>query len=236
MIKNDDKGFTLVEVMIGAGILAVAGYFLMKSMGANKQASVRARNISSTRKLVNDISFILENEATCRATFQGKSEGSTVNSIADDLGNIYFQVGEAVINNSKVILTEIKLKEFYTESDRDFATIELGIERKLNNPKKPAQKVTRTIQVKIMKDGSNITTCSKGFLEEENRKLSCEQVGGTYVPAQSGVPAFCDETIALDNCTAYGGTYDQAAKKCNKSNESICLDLGGAWSAGKCVL
>jgi hypothetical protein len=82
----------------------------------------------------------------------------------------------------------------------------LEVDLEQTTPKaKQIKQITKHFPVKAYFDNGAITTCSTAFLEEKNKALSCEQFGGTWNPANAGVPAFCDYTIEEDNCLATGG-------------------------------
>jgi type II secretory pathway component PulJ len=70
-MKMNNSGFTLTEVMISGAILVIAGFFFLKAMTSSTQSRSSARKLSDLNQWVADFSTTLQNEATCKESFQG---------------------------------------------------------------------------------------------------------------------------------------------------------------------
>ena len=237
-MKVDNKGFTLVEVMIGAGLLAVVGYFFMMSMTNQAQNSSRAKKQSVSRKLIDDLSEFLDSELTCSASLKGKTKGSLVDKIVHSKKGItLFEIKKELVGYPGISIDEIKIDDIYSKNNETFIILNVKLNQKnFKQNQKEDRELERRIILKAMVDNNVIVNCSRTFLEEDSKMKNCNEVGGTYMPAKNGVPAFCDEKFNEENCVAAGGIFNQGTKKCTKSTKSMCDDLGGKWINNKCEL
>jgi prepilin-type N-terminal cleavage/methylation domain-containing protein len=112
----DEKGFSLVEVMIAVSLLTLISYGLMSIMtnATKQQNSIFAKD--SMRELAGEIRNLLSNPIACTKTFganlltidTGANPDLFVNRIKDAMNNDKYLVGSRY-NNNLLKLTTIKL-------------------------------------------------------------------------------------------------------------------------------
>jgi prepilin-type N-terminal cleavage/methylation domain-containing protein len=228
----NQRGFTLTEVMIAGSILVIAGFFFVRAMMTNTQNRSTARKLSDLNQWVVDFTTTLENENTCKETFKGLSLGGTVLDVVDS-AMTYFVVDQEMTNYKGLKIKKIEIQNVITNIEDSYFILQVDLEQKTAKAGK-LQQITKYFPVKAYFDSGAVTTCSTAFLEEKNKALSCQKLGGTWNVANAGIPAFCDYQIEAQNCLATGGSWNASLQKCIITGQQTCTDIGGTWVNGKC--
>ena len=215
-----NKGFTLVEVMISAGIIAVVGTGVMVAMNIqndSKIAKKRSENVDKAHKTIRER---LSDRNVCRSTTQGLG-GSPTKTITN-LGGIPFNTnldegaGAFVGNFYGISITNAVLT-MGAPAPNGFAmgTLNITYSRNAGNQKagaalqtkiKGSPSVVKSLRIQAKIVGGNIVECSTNFLEEVNKELSCQNAGGTWVaPLNNTVEGTC-ELNGIDNTTGESKT------------------------------
>lgn len=231
---NNSSGFSLVEVMVGVGILTIGIFMFIKSMENRAVNKSQAQKATATRKIMEAINLALENESACKKTFKGKGTGAIINEVLDD-NIVYFTQGEELADYKRMSIEEMKLGSIYDQNGDKFAVFHLKLKKPAFNKNRTPQILDKNIILKVFANNNKIITCSTGFLEEKNKQLSCDQIGGTYVKANAGIPAYCDHSFEKQSCLATGSQYNDATKKCVRTDKSFCDSIGGTWQNNRCT-
>ena len=75
------KGFSLPEVMIGMGMISLVALGGMQLYSNQRDSTQGINNLSDLNRLVREMDVQLQDPATCRKNFAGKSEGAVLESL-----------------------------------------------------------------------------------------------------------------------------------------------------------
>lgn len=75
--RNNEFGFTLVEVMVAAGLIGVLSVALVNMIGNINRTSKRASQVFNIQQEIQRMSGILADQDSCEKTFTGESFGGT---------------------------------------------------------------------------------------------------------------------------------------------------------------
>lgn len=224
----NNKGFTLIEVMIGAGILAFSAVVLFKSMDMRSKTSSDAKKHDSIASLMQDFQGILGDESICKDSLSNNGVNAIISEIKRG-GVSYYKIGTVMPAYPGIKIQKMMIKRISNIGGRSMATLELTIEKKSARANGNPAELKRYVSVSAKMNGATIASCSTRFLSDENKKASCENIGGIYNNSN------CTNTIEKNNCVSTGGSWNIADQACDRSKEEFCTSVGGTWSAGSCI-
>ncbi|WP_127718477.1 prepilin-type N-terminal cleavage/methylation domain-containing protein [Halobacteriovorax sp. HLS] len=100
------KGFTLVEVMVAAGMLSVISLGLMQVMNTATKGSKKIQQDAEVNEALGHIRRILQDQASCQQTLGGYSFGDAIPSIKRNNGNDAFVAGSKYGTGSSSFLLD----------------------------------------------------------------------------------------------------------------------------------
>ncbi|MBL7663625.1 MAG: type II secretion system protein [Bacteriovoracaceae bacterium] len=225
MIKKN--GFTLIEMMVGVGILSVVSLGFMYASRVQVESTQTAKKAKQQLELLSDLNETLKDQNVCETSLKNLAENASVTEIKGTIN--HFQVGTPITQYPGVSIKSMTVKNFGTMSDRDLVQLEVILIKKANSSKASDIESVHLISLGAVVKSAKIETCSAGFLEEKNREVTCESIGGTFGNRN------CNNTFVQDNCEKTGGVYNTSTKKCLRTKQSDCVALGGQWVAGNCT-
>jgi hypothetical protein len=81
-MRSSQSGFTLVEVIIGSGLLVVVAYFLMSFMSQQQKAVKTFDTTNEASALILQLTNILTEDESCYANFNGLAPGDPLRGIS----------------------------------------------------------------------------------------------------------------------------------------------------------
>lgn len=118
----NDRGFSLVEVMVSVGLIAVVGGGLIALNSQHKKAEQGIQNVSTLGKALSQLRDTVTDPQICNLNFKGKS---VINSHIDEIKNIAGGVivkKRAKIENNSYELADITLSAHDEDSMRTRVT------------------------------------------------------------------------------------------------------------------
>ncbi|WP_127714909.1 tail fiber domain-containing protein [Halobacteriovorax sp. HLS] len=179
----NNKGFSLAEVVVAAGLLGVVSLGVMRLVDNMMKSQKTFETQSEVTLVTNGIAQTLTNEKACENTFTGinlaanTSVGSIQNSNAADVFVVGSQYG-----NRKVILTGLDVENISLASDgtSKVGTFDLVIGiQKTSNVAQGAQNLRKVVTLSVVTDlADNFVGCFNSAAGAT--KNSCENIGGTF--------------------------------------------------------
>ncbi|WP_412473839.1 tail fiber domain-containing protein [Halobacteriovorax sp. YZS-1-1] len=105
--RNNEFGFTLVEIMVAAGLLGVLSVALVNMISNINRTSKRASQVFNVQQEIQRISTLLADQDSCFATFNGESFGSTAQGADFNFNTISRVDGAGVASNIYTLNQEL---------------------------------------------------------------------------------------------------------------------------------
>ncbi len=195
-MKLNIKGFTLVEIMVAAGLLGVLSVAFMNLTHNQVTTQKRMETKYEENALNSRIAQALLNNQSCVNTF-GLGETLTndlsISSIKNKLNNDILNTTN-VYGNNTIKIASMTLK--------DFNSVTVGPSQKAGEGKLVVEMQRMS---KLIKGNKKIV---KSYpvefnLDENNKLVSCFSALGNAV-----------DTAVIESCTKIGGVYDHVTNKC----------------------
>ena len=177
-MKLNDKGFSLVQVLISSGLLGAAAVVGIKMMNNQQKVAESTNQKYEMAYIHEEIWRSLQNPITCERTLKGKSIASWNNGELKSI-NIPFKDGK-FDNYIKIYKTydsgfefygirNLKIDNYYlSESDID-STVNLQIEFNRGKNIVGSQKIKKSIPISYTLVGNIIDTCNSLALTDDKR-------------------------------------------------------------------
>jgi prepilin-type N-terminal cleavage/methylation domain-containing protein len=182
-MKLNQKGFTLAEIVVAAGLLGIVSLGVMRLVDNMNKSQKTFETKSEIVLVTNSIAQSLTNEEACKNTFSGINlvTDSSVASIQNSTGASIFDVG-SVYGNRSVRLTSLDIDNVSLANDGSSksGTFELliGLE-KLNSQNQGGLAITKRVTISVITDLSDdFVGCFNSAAGAT--KNSCENIGGTF--------------------------------------------------------
>lgn len=111
------SGFTLMESIIGLGLLIGLGVVGLKLSQSMKQSSSGIRKISAMSKVMIQMRTMTTNAEVCTKNFKGKGAGDTISVIMDKENKAMMEMGSK-IENDTIMVKEMKIEKIMPERKR----------------------------------------------------------------------------------------------------------------------
>lgn len=179
----NQKGFSLVEIMIGCGMLGVLALGVMSLTKNISQSQVRNSSKMEEIDIRNQITGLLIDKNACQNTLNGKNIGSSIDAIKDGNGNVIFQTG-LVYGNNSVLIKNIKTSDVRSVSaTKREIQLSVDIARAKTSAVESGSR-TYSFSVQVMANSPNgvITNCfvNNDMLKLSSSKQSCAASKGTW--------------------------------------------------------
>lgn len=102
-VRAYEQGFSIVELLIAAGLLAGMSVGLLKLMEGQQKSMNFAQSRSAEFVLLNEIRSTLIQKEACERTLQGMTPDSDVSTIRGPNGNTRFEVGQDYDNTIRLV-------------------------------------------------------------------------------------------------------------------------------------
>lgn len=196
---NNLLGFTLVEVLVAAGIMSLGVIYSIQAFESGMKSQKTVQNANDFNEFVNRLSLVLSNRDACTKVFGGtpldmsRLESGEAQSLRKltygDTGNVIFEVGKPTIGlrvselsfskklsdlgNSKFVVEfSLKATRSSTVSKQDNASRGYG-----------ASDSIKTFQMEVTLDQTKkIATCNGGLEDVAVVQSVCEALGGEFNP------------------------------------------------------
>ncbi|MBF0207523.1 MAG: hypothetical protein HQK53_11605 [Oligoflexia bacterium] len=211
MIKNI-FGFSMLEVLIGCGIMGIAAYGFMTISRQSSQMTVEIDSFFEIMTLKQQMTFALSNESICSLSLSGKSVDSNANI------DILLPSADGNPSNSSSLYT-------VNQKITNKITI-IGLYFVFNNEQKEY-----SLEVEISIGSSGISNKTKKFLiplsVAFDNKVDSSKVLRCFSNSQKII-----EMSAKKNCQSLGGTYNSTNQTCMSCDgNNGCIDLKSAIQA-----
>ena len=179
----NNKGFSLAEVVVAAGLLGVVSLGVMRLVDNMMKSQKTFETQSEITLVSNGIAQALVNEKACENTFAGINLGAntSVPSIQNSNGASIFDVGSQY-GNRKVLLTGLDVQNISLTSDgtSKVGTFDLVVGMdKLSSQTQGATSVRKVITISVVTDlADDFTGCFSSAAGAT--KNACENIGGTF--------------------------------------------------------
>ncbi len=181
-------GFSLVETMIGVGLMGGIGLMVSQIVGQADKVKVSAESNANSYTIFSDIQRTLGDRTACRLTFLNKTVSEPITEIKNKRNQVQYVVGTEY--NKSVILTGISLSRSGTETTVTVEVEKSGTKR-VGIPSKTTKK---SIPVNAQYDGAG-------------RITGCQSDVGDHV-------AEAVDNAVEKMCAGLNLTYDSANKRC----------------------
>ncbi len=236
-ILNNQKGFSLAEVLISAAVVGIVSVGIMQALKVVGDSGHNQKKSLNINKLHKRIVTLLESSTICQNSFNGALAGGSINATGavagfaisnNQLGGNFTGIAISSARITNLVgapIAKATLEIVYNKNPSDINKQVTGVST-----------LTRTSVINVRLNGSQVVDCSTGFLEYENLQESCEKTGGTWNVATRA----CDvneTTESVDNCNAMAYSNTQGAQLgthngtgCD-ADEAYCVDLGQCWDS-----
>lgn len=229
---NNQKGFSITEVLIAMGLLGVLSFGIMKIIESSTKAQKNIEHKDSISQLHREINDVLSNPLNCGSSFLSKSEGAQIPMIyqlQSQAGVVpKFVVGETY---SKIILDDIRLKSLdMNGSDGSLAIATVEVKYKKSGSFFGGSEIKKEIKI-------NANTCVRYILENPSIQTLAAACSGNGKRIIEGPHSWNGQNwIACQECN---GASPATIKSCQSPGfsgidvgnvtELSCLSLGGVY-------
>lgn len=196
MLK-DERGFSLVQVMVAAGLVGVISLGVNQLIGNMNKSVVTAESKGEELSLKTTISTFLKSSSACRETLVGKNIGDNIDAIKNSAGTEVIKVYSSSLDNKygnrSVKINSMKLVD-RAEPEAD-GTRMIDFEVELERVKKQVRgSRVRVLRIPIRVEAASAT-----------------DVINSCFTASDGLVVLAME----ESCNMLGGTWDATDKKCD---------------------
>jgi len=222
IISNNEKGFSLAELMVTAGIMGMISLGIMQMIQNQNKAMINAESKSEEIQLINQIRTTLIKKENCDATFTGEPLNAVVTDVKLENGNNIFTTNN-IYGNRVIRIDNMNLSANTVPGPDSNGTVKLNVTLTRLKKRNGIKTITKSIMLQVRTDATNnIAEC---FSESQNsistaKEESCLNIGGTYNAA-------LDTCNLSDPCTL-GNANEATSTKCLETiiNEYLRLDGG----------
>nr|BDT27769.1 tail fiber domain-containing protein [Bacteriovorax sp. HI3] len=186
-VNNDEAGFSLVEVLIAAGIVGVVALATTKVIYNLQSASVVSESKIEELEIRRVITTTLASKEACTYSIGGRKIGDAITVIKNNVGGVLFESGKTYGNNT-VLIEGIRTVDKNEVSSDGTKIIDLVVKmRKIKKLAKQEQGREVSIPLRISSPSGTsdiITDCFSNTesLIAEAVKYSCLSGGGNWNP------------------------------------------------------
>lgn len=224
-IRCDHKGFSIVEVLVAAGLLGGLALGVMQVSSIQNKSSRVSNQSFEMLLLKKNLSTLLRNTEICTSSFSPLGNVQTSKGLDRLIGIAGNEVFSTGAYNDNKLNNVVKINSIYTKQTNFPASIPSGETRMANlnivvdalkKFKKDGDKNIKFIIPVMVKLNSsfNVVSCNHSSLDSINtaRKVFCEDMGGTYDEASTPV---CNILPAISRCTSNQAlTYKSSGFAC----------------------
>jgi prepilin-type N-terminal cleavage/methylation domain-containing protein len=226
LTNNNEKGFSLVEVMVSIGLLAVIGVGMVALNSQQKTTQAGIKSAGDMVKVMNDLRTLIGDPKACEINFLGQDIGeSGLKALKDSSGTEILRVGDKLANNTYQ-LSGIDLSDYNTSKLR--AKVKFQFTGITDNVR--SKSVSRSFYVFSREAGGKISECldpvkltSDGALKKSCldvdplKEGDCEKIYANLLTEVKKL--YCENHPYLE--------YNPVSMKC------LPLDAGHVCPAGK---
>lgn len=192
LIKNS-KGFSLIQVMIGIGLMAGLSVYMLKMQdNSNKFVKEQESKFEITEVSTKAQAIVL-NKDTCEKNFAGKRLGKSITSLRNSRNSKILQTGKIYGLNTKVKVIDLLIDGIDTAAEGSTIPIyspdqfHFKIKMEKVGRFSGRKEVERRIVVMAVIEDDIIKECknSQSTIIDEGTRRSCEQIGGELVLVDS---------------------------------------------------
>lgn len=217
-LKNQ-KGMSLIAVMIMGSLVAGMGIYIAKMSQVSNQVTTTAKNNLDLNTVTNTVTNALLKRSVCTELLKDQELGYEMDKLSAG-GADLLEVDEPVPGSAYIT----KRIQFIQDSDNSQYFIAAHFEKKDGDKSVGGKTIARRFPVSVTFDGSKVSGCHS---DESNAidsaaELACEQIGGAMESA-SGTP----------KCVLLRETTESILKKAVESGEltvNIYKDSSGQMS------
>ncbi|WP_372655202.1 prepilin-type N-terminal cleavage/methylation domain-containing protein [Halobacteriovorax sp.] len=221
LILKNDRGFSLAEILVAAGLLGLLSLGVMQMNGSMMKGQATAEVKMEAIEIRRQIILNMSEKMACENTLSGTNLGDTVNSIKNTADNAIFTVGNKYGANA----LELESITVVDVGDVGGGMRDAELQVVFKSLKKAAygssEKVFKSrLKVKAANSTAPITECyddTAGTIATAN-ETSCISVGGTWDPATSK----CSNTNVWGKSCPDG----EVLKGFEDDGEPICVPNG----------
>ncbi len=228
---NNRLGVTLVELVIGMGLVAAIGLGVNQMLSNTSQMTAKLSADQAIEELFYKIKKLSSNVEKCNEVVSG---ASTSSNFSFSIGSESFGAGKKINSNLKISAMSSVLK---TEEGKGHFQIIVDFERSISGKK---SNVEKSFSLGVVTDGTGDLKCSGAndiAIEARSTEEFCKSLGGEFSGGEcifaSGARADLKAKMAEFLCQSIGGSYDggkcdkieveSTLKSSNFEEDKICL-------------
>jgi type II secretory pathway pseudopilin PulG len=219
---NNDKGFTLIQMLIGIALLGVMSMASLSLFTGMMKQAKSSESTAEFSKMHDDISTIVRNSDLCTAALKGITVGQSASEVRFNLpgSNRSIEAGKGYGANWN--LQSVSLSGVVPVAGAA-PNMRQGL-LTLNAFKQSDATATKRDEFYIYftLDASNQIDSCLSSTDPEIVKANCASLGGTSTGTNCTLPP----VSAVNNCNALGGTYDNTkTPKCQLKNPCAANEI-----------
>lgn len=179
-----NKGFSLVQVMVAAGILGGLSLVVLQLAQNQNQVMTQSETKSEELELMNQVRIVLSRRQACQQTFQGLSPDDDIAELINVTGEPVFSTG-SVYGNRSIKITRMFLENQTVPSDGGSGEVILKIMIERLKKNVGVSNITKETMLQVATNSDNeIVSCYDGeeFGESElSHEGYQEMPSGLYI-------------------------------------------------------
>lgn len=179
---KNDQGFTLVEIVIAAGLLGALSLGVMSQIKHMAKGQATSEVKMEELEMRRIIATTLSDKTACQNTFLGTSIGSALTQIKNVSGGVMYQVGNTYGNNA-VKITDMRTVDLgVLQNGTRVINLILGIEKAKKIVSSNTKNITIQLNVKALGASSPITECyadTEAMINSATQN-ACTSIGGVW--------------------------------------------------------
>jgi prepilin-type N-terminal cleavage/methylation domain-containing protein len=206
----NQKGFTLVEIMIATAMLSVLSLGLMSLTSNMAKNQVTTETKLESIELRRLIMTLLMDKTACENTFNGLPIGANITNIKNGNNTVSYSAGSTYGNNTLQIVSFITVDAGVINSAASVRAIDLIITFKKMKKLSSGTISNATIRLNVKAPAANgiISACFSDV--DQTSQTNCNSLGGTWTGT----------TCTLPSCPP-----NQVLQKINSDTTATCVAI-----------
>ncbi|EPZ50115.1 hypothetical protein M902_0450 [Bacteriovorax sp. BAL6_X] len=218
-LTKNNSGFTLLEIVMAAGLLAVIALGFARFMKTQMKSTKTAINQTELNNYASAIKAYMGKPGTCKRSLAklGKLENDLIlDEIVRADGKAKYTIGDK-INSTNFILSSMYITNFYVNKveGQDFhrAELKLNLElSRMNDNAYGGKTIIKRFEVDL-------------FVNDSNRVEDCGVLGGLYLPKIPFMNTSSSSSETASSNSTSGSNSDSSKETSSAEQESVKNEL-----------